>query len=76
VQAGNVPPSPAPTTVVTPQVTVGGQTAQVSFAGLAQGFAGLHQVNAEIPPGTPAGAQSVVVSSNGVSSNAVTVAVH
>jgi uncharacterized protein (TIGR03437 family) len=76
VEVGMAPPSPSPVAVVAPEVRIGGQPAQVSFAGLAPGFAGLFQINAEIPPGTSAGAQDVVVSSGGMNSNTVTVAVH
>jgi uncharacterized protein (TIGR03437 family) len=42
-------------TVRKPVVTVGGVPAQVQFSGLAPGFAGLYQVNLQIPPGAPAG---------------------
>jgi len=35
--------------------TMGGQAAQVLFAGLAPGFAGLYQVNVLVPTGIPAG---------------------
>lgn len=42
----------------TPQkavITVNGTTATVQFSGLAPGFAGLYQVNFQIPAGTPSG---------------------
>ncbi len=42
-------------TVFTPSVTVGGLPAPVFFSGLAPGFAGLYQVNLQIPPAAPAG---------------------
>jgi adhesin/invasin len=51
------------------QVTVGGLPANVSFAGLAPGFAGLVQVNAQIPAGFAPGDEPVFVSINGVASN-------
>jgi uncharacterized protein (TIGR03437 family) len=48
----------------------------VSFSGLAPGFAGLYQVNAIMPEGSPAGsAVPVVLSIGGVTSNTVTIAV-
>jgi len=43
-------------TVTTPQVMIGGQSAQVKFAGLAPQFAGLYQINAVVPSGTQTGA--------------------
>jgi uncharacterized protein (TIGR03437 family) len=36
-------------------LTVGGQPATISFAGLAPGFAGLLQINATLPSGLAAG---------------------
>lgn len=41
-------------------VTIGGQEAQVIFAGLAPGFAGLYQVNAIVPPGINASNEAPV----------------
>jgi minor extracellular serine protease Vpr len=38
-----------------PVVTVGGAAATVQFSGLAPGFAGLYQVNFQIPASTAAG---------------------
>jgi uncharacterized protein (TIGR03437 family) len=55
----------------TPEVTVAGTAAEVTFSGFAPGFAGLYQVNARIPAGTPPGLQSVVITSGGVRSNDV-----
>ncbi|HXB69941.1 MAG TPA: IPT/TIG domain-containing protein [Candidatus Acidoferrales bacterium] len=42
-------------TVGTPGVTIGGVQASVGFSGLAPGFAGLYQVNAQVPAGAAAG---------------------
>jgi len=50
--------------------TVGGLPATVQFAGLAPGFAGLTQVNVQIPPGLSLGDQPVFVSVNGIPTNA------
>jgi adhesin/invasin len=52
------------------QVSIGGKPAQVQYAGVAPGFAGLSQINAIIPSGLAAGDQPVFVSVDGVASNA------
>jgi uncharacterized protein (TIGR03437 family) len=55
---------------------VGNAPAKVLFAGLAVGFVGLYQVNVEIPSGLPASAAApLVLTSNGIASNSVTLAV-
>jgi uncharacterized protein (TIGR03437 family) len=47
--------------VVAPvSVTIGGQPATVSFAGMAPGFAGLLQINVVVPPGSSTGPQTPV----------------
>jgi uncharacterized protein (TIGR03437 family) len=51
-----------------------GMPATVSFSGLAPGFVGLYQVNAQVPQGIQ-GTVSVTVSVEGISSNAVTMEV-
>ncbi len=51
------------------QVTIGGQTAQVTFQGAAPGFVGLAQINAIVPSGLAPGDQPVFVSVGGVSGN-------
>ena len=56
-------------------VTIGGQSAQVLFGGLAPGFAGLYQVNAIVPGGiAPASNVPLVVTVAGQSSAPVTIA--
>ena len=60
----------APTTV-----TIGGLDAHVSFSGLASGFVGLYQVNAQVPKGLAAKNQEVVVKVSGASSKTVLVPV-
>jgi uncharacterized protein (TIGR03437 family) len=74
-QTGAAPPVPAPQTIAFVQVSVGGVAAQVLFAGAAPGFAGLYQVNVQVPEGTPSGAQPLQIIQNSVASNIVTVAV-
>jgi uncharacterized protein (TIGR03437 family) len=55
------------------QVTLAGRPAEVTFSGLAPGFAGLYQVNVRIPVGIPPGSQPLILSSGGVQSNGVNV---
>jgi uncharacterized protein (TIGR03437 family) len=57
-------------------VTIGGVGAPVSFAGLTPGFIGLYQVNVQVPQGVVAGdGVPVVVTTGGISSNAVSISV-
>jgi uncharacterized protein (TIGR03437 family) len=50
-------------------VTIGGQPAAVAYAGAAPGAVqGLYQINATVPAGAAAGAQPVVVTIGGVTS--------
>jgi uncharacterized protein (TIGR03437 family) len=73
---GNPGPNPPLTTAVVPQVSIGNIAASVTFSGLAPGFAGLYQVNAQVPAGVPAGnAVPVTVTASGVSSNTATIVV-
>ena len=48
----------------------------VTYSGLAPGFAGLYQVNAQVPAGAPTGGTvAVAITIGGSTSNAVTIAV-
>jgi uncharacterized protein (TIGR03437 family) len=58
-------------TTLSPQVTIGGKAAIVSYSGLAPGFEGLYQVNAQVPAGLAAGTQPVSITVGGVRSNEV-----
>lgn len=51
------------------RVTIGGHDAAVLFAGLT--YAGVFQVNVQIPDGLPLGDQPMVLSTNGVAASAV-----
>ncbi len=67
---------PLSNTTTKPTVTIGGVDATVTYAGLAPGFAGLYQVNAQVPAGAPAGGTVAVVMKIGAStSNTATIAV-
>ena len=57
------------TTTATPTVTIGGQSADVIFSGLAPGLVSLYQVNVKVPDNISAGAQSITCSIGGKTSN-------
>jgi uncharacterized protein (TIGR03437 family) len=59
------------TTMANPTITIGGQTATVTFSGLAPEFADLYQVNATVPTSIGAGAQPVTCTIGGVSCQTV-----
>jgi uncharacterized protein (TIGR03437 family) len=70
------PNAPLRRAVLPVQVTIGGQPAEVLFAGLTPGLAGLHQINAVVPAATlPGSAVPLVVRVAGQSSAVVTIAV-
>jgi uncharacterized protein (TIGR03437 family) len=75
--AGNpAPSSPLSRTQTQPTVTIGGVPATVQFAGLAPGFAGLYQVNVQVPTGVaPGDAVPVSLSIGGVAANTATIAI-
>ena len=64
------------TTTAKPIVTMGGRNAVVAFSGLAPGFVGLYQINAEVPAGLKSGNQAVVITMGSTSSNSVLLPVH
>lgn len=70
------PVSPLAETPTTPTVTIGGTTATVLFSGLAPGYVGLYQINAQVPAMVASGtAVPIVISIGGATSNAATIAV-
>jgi uncharacterized protein (TIGR03437 family) len=69
VEAGVLPPGIA-RTVEPVTVTVGGINADVQYAGVAPGLAGLYQINLAIPANVPDGDQPVVARIGGVSTPA------
>jgi uncharacterized protein (TIGR03437 family) len=67
---------PLSITATTPTVTIGGVAALVSYSGLAPGFAGLYQVNVQVPGAAPTGGTvPVAMTIGGIVSNTVTIAV-
>jgi len=77
VTAGTPAPFDHLTSTVNPAtMTIGGVAAQVQFAGLTPGFAGLYQVNAIVPEGvTPGAAVVLSIAQAGQLSSPVTMAV-
>lgn len=77
VTTGSAVPFDAPRlATATVTLTIGGVPAQLTFAGVTAGFAGLYQVNAVLPAGvTPGDAVPVVITAGGVPSPAATMAV-
>src|SRR5271165_799489 len=71
VPSGQAAPSMEPLARVfnMPTVTVDGQNAAVSFAGLAPGFVGLYQVDFQVPANARTGSLPLVVSQGGVAGN-------
>ncbi len=68
--------NPLSFTLTTPTVFIGGTAAQVTYAGLAPGFAGLYQVNAIVPTGIAIGnAVPVTIQMASATSNTATIAV-
>jgi uncharacterized protein (TIGR03437 family) len=62
--------------VTTPALTIGGVAVTPSFSGLAPGFVGLYQVNAQVPQSVqPGSTVPLLLTAGGVNSNQVTIAV-
>jgi uncharacterized protein (TIGR03437 family) len=60
--------SPLATLVTLPTVTIGGQSAVVSYAGLVPSLPGLYQLNVVVPSGIATGTQNITVTAGGVTS--------
>ena len=63
-------------TVATPTVTVGGLTANVLFSGVAPGFAGLYQIDFQVPAGVTGDDVPVAVTVGNSPTDTRTVAIH
>ena len=63
------PSSPLSLVTAPVQVTIGGKAAEVTYQGLAPGFAGLAQLNVIVPSGLTPGDQPVFVTISGIPSN-------
>ena len=75
VPAGELTPQDPLSEVVEPvTATIGGMEATVVFAGLAPNFAGLMQVNIEVPQ-LPLGEHEIVLTAGGIQSNAALVSI-
>jgi uncharacterized protein (TIGR03437 family) len=77
VASGSAAPSSPPAVVKSPvAVSIGGLPAMVSFAGLVPGYAGIYQVNAQVPAGiAPGDAVPLVITQGAARSNTAAVAV-
>ena len=69
-----VPASPLRNTAAT-TATIGGVNAPVIYSIASPGFAGLYQTALRVPPGLAVGSQPLVLTVNGATSNASTIAV-
>jgi uncharacterized protein (TIGR03437 family) len=65
-QAG--PRDPLARTLSLPSVSIGGQTAEVLFSGIAPDFVGVYQVNIRTPSGLRPGDHPIVITAEGVPS--------
>jgi len=76
VRSGERAPSvpPLAETINLPAVSIAGMPANVTYSGLAPGFVGLYQINAQAPAGLPAGIQPVQITTLGAVSNTATIA--
>ena len=63
------PLSPLAQAALQPVVTIDGQRADIIFAGLTPGYAGLYQINFKVPATARDGDLDVVITQNGIAAN-------
>jgi uncharacterized protein (TIGR03437 family) len=68
--AGSLAPGGTADLIADHTLTIGGKTANISYIGLAPGFAGLYQINFTVPSGLSAGNQPIVLTIGDVSTPA------
>jgi uncharacterized protein (TIGR03437 family) len=68
-------PTAAATLATPPQVTIGGASASVTFAGVVPGTAGVYQINVQVPSSAANGDLPLVVQTGTVSSSPVLVTI-
>jgi uncharacterized protein (TIGR03437 family) len=69
VQSGDPTPGMLVPATVQPKVNVGGQNADISYAGLTPTGIGLYQINFTVPPNASSGNLDLVVNQGGIASN-------
>ncbi len=76
VDSGQPAPSdPLPAAIITPQVTLGGSSLNVAYAGLTPGYVGVYQINASVPPRVSEGMDIPLVINQGGNSTQLSVRV-
>jgi uncharacterized protein (TIGR03437 family) len=75
VKSGQPAPNALTPTVATSTISVNGVNAPVGYSGLAPGFVGLYQINFTVPSGLPSGDQSLVLTTGGISTAPLPLAV-
>jgi uncharacterized protein (TIGR03437 family) len=76
LKSGQPAPTPPPSTLMTPQLSIGGIVANLTQSSAAPGYAGVYQVLGQVPANSQTGSSvSVTLSAGAVTSNTVTIAV-
>jgi uncharacterized protein (TIGR03437 family) len=75
VDAGTVSPNPPAVVLFKPEVTLGGVSCPVTFAGLTPGQIGVYQINVNVPQGVTQGLMIPLTVTQGTNSSTVYVRV-